>query len=214
LYSIGVRDVKSPVGSLRAARAAETRQRIEEAARRCFAERGYAATTLREVAALAGVAVQTVYAAFGSKSAILRSLRLSVVDDPEADATWRAALEATTLEEAVEAFAHSIRLRWEHGADIVAINSDAARSDPAVRTDVDVAVGARRRGIGLLAARLVHLDPALGAADDIAASLEALTVTDAYAVGTQAYGWSADRYERWPRQAINASLSDAKRHAS
>lgn len=205
-----MRDVKSPAGSLRATRAADTRHRIEEAARHCFADRGYAATTLREIAAEAGVAVQTVYATFGSKAAILRSLRLRVVGDTEADAAWGAALDASTVREAIEAFAHSIRLRWEHGADIVAANTDAARSDPAIRAEVDAAVRVRRTGIAVLAERLVRLEPRLEPAERITAQLEAVTVTDAYAVLTGAHGWSPDDYEAWLARAISDALEDER----
>lgn len=208
-----MRDVKSPAGSLRAARAADTRRRIEEAARQCFADRGYAATTLREVAVEAGVAVQTVYATFGSKAAILRSLRLRVVGDSEADDAWGAALDASMVRVAVEAFAHSIRLRWEHGADIVAANTDAAHSDAAIRAEVDAAVHVRRTGITLLAERLIHLEPRLEPAERVAALLEALTVTDAYAVLTGAHGWSPDDYEAWLTRAISDALEHAARRS-
>jgi AcrR family transcriptional regulator len=211
LYSIRVRNVKSPAGSLRAVRAADTRHRIEEAARRCFAERGYAATTLRAVAAEAGVAVQTVYATFGSKAAILRSLRLRVVGDAQADAAWAAALDAPNLGEAVDAFAHSIRLRWEHGADIVAANTDAARADPSIRAEVDAAVRVRRTGIGLLATTLVRLEPSLEPASRPTAILEALTVPEAYAVLTSAHGWSPDEYEAWLAWCLRDALAAARR---
>jgi AcrR family transcriptional regulator len=207
LYAIDMRDVKSRAGSLRATRAAETRLRIEEAARRCFSERGYAATTLREIAAEAGVAVQTVYATFGSKAAILRSLRGRVVGDTEADAAWAAALEAATVAAAVGAFARSIRLRWEHGADVVAADTDAARTEAAIRAEVEGAIRGRRAGIVRLATSLVGLDPRLGSAERVAATLEALTVTDAYLVLTGANGWTPDEYETWLRRAIADALA-------
>ena len=206
-----MRDVKSPAGSLRAARAADTRHRIEEAARHCFAERGYAATTLREVAAEAGVAVQTVYATFGSKATILRSLRLRVVGDVAADEAWAAALDASTVDAAVAAFAHSIRLRWEHGADIVAANTDAARTDASIRAEVEAVSRVRRVGIGLLAAALARLDPRLEPTERVTAMLEALTVTDAYAVLTGAHAWSPDDYEQWLARAIAHALEEARR---
>jgi len=204
-------DVKSPAGSLRATRAADTRLRIEEAARRCFSDRGYAATTLREIAADAGVAVQTVYATFGSKAAILRSLRVRVIGDTEADDAWGRALDAVTVAAAVDAFARSIRLRWEHGADIVATNTDAARTDATIRAEVDGAVRVRRTGIGLLAAHLTRLDPRLGPPERITAILEALTVTDGYAVLTGPHGWTPDEYETWLRRAIGDALRRARR---
>ena len=59
-----------------------TRRAIVEAARALFLARGYAGTTIDAVAGEAGVAVQTVYAAFGSKAQILKTvLDVAVVGD-------------------------------------------------------------------------------------------------------------------------------------
>jgi AcrR family transcriptional regulator len=146
-----------------------------ESARRCFHSYGYGATTLRQVAEGASVAVQTVYAVFGSKANILRALRLEVIGDPEADAAWALALQAPDNDAAIDAFARSIRLRWEHGADVVAINREASRTDPQVRSEVDVAERIRRTGIGEVAASLIARDASLGSAATLAAQLEALT---------------------------------------
>jgi AcrR family transcriptional regulator len=52
--------------------ARETRLRIIRAARQLFVTRGYGRTTLAEIAREAGVAVETVYAAFGTKATLLR----------------------------------------------------------------------------------------------------------------------------------------------
>jgi AcrR family transcriptional regulator len=51
--------------------AAATRDRIADAARRLFASTGYGTTTMDAIAAEAGVAVRTVYSAFGAKREIL-----------------------------------------------------------------------------------------------------------------------------------------------
>ena len=56
--------------------ALETRRLISEAAGRLFLEGGYAATTMDAIAAEAGVAVSTVYAAFKNKRAVLREIRM------------------------------------------------------------------------------------------------------------------------------------------
>jgi AcrR family transcriptional regulator len=48
-----------------------TRRRIVEAADQLIRERGYAGTTVADVAEAAGVAVQTVYFTFGTKSALV-----------------------------------------------------------------------------------------------------------------------------------------------
>jgi AcrR family transcriptional regulator len=54
--------------------ARETRLRIVHAAHDLFVANGYGRTTLAEIARAAGVAVETVYAAFGNKAALLRQV--------------------------------------------------------------------------------------------------------------------------------------------
>ena len=60
--------------SVRQRRAQQTRERIREAAKQLFLDQGYAATTITEIARVAGVAPQTVYFAFGSKAAVLSAV--------------------------------------------------------------------------------------------------------------------------------------------
>src|SRR5687768_10672498 len=57
---------------LRAQRAAQTRRRIVDVAITAFAARGYAATTMRDLAVRAGVSVDTVHAN-GPKSSLLQA---------------------------------------------------------------------------------------------------------------------------------------------
>ncbi|HEV8297315.1 MAG TPA: helix-turn-helix domain-containing protein [Acidimicrobiales bacterium] len=54
--------------------AATTRRAILDAAQRLFERDGYAATTMDDVAAEAGVALKTVYSGFTTKSGVLRAL--------------------------------------------------------------------------------------------------------------------------------------------
>jgi AcrR family transcriptional regulator len=54
--------------------AAETRLRITHAAHDLFVEKGYGRTTIAEIAMRAGVAIETVYAAFGNKRTLLRQV--------------------------------------------------------------------------------------------------------------------------------------------
>lgn len=62
--------------------AADTRDAVLAAAGRSFAERGWAATGMRNVASDAGVAVETVYANFSSKAdLLLAALDVAVVGD-------------------------------------------------------------------------------------------------------------------------------------
>src|SRR5262244_2945653 len=62
-----------------------TRRAILDAAERLFGVRGYAGTSVGEIAEAAGVALKTVYAVFGTKAEVLRALwhlRLRGDEDP------------------------------------------------------------------------------------------------------------------------------------
>jgi AcrR family transcriptional regulator len=194
-------NVKSPPGSLRAERAAVTRRRIAEAARSLFGSRGYGATTLHDIAVAAEVAVQTVYAVFGSKASILRELRRGLVTDPAADAAFSAAVAASSPPQGLDLFAHSIRLRWETGHDIVAIHVEAASTDATIRDEVEAVLSGRRQGIGRLARSLVTLEPTLDKRQVIAV-IDALTLSEVYAELVVVHGWSADAYETWLASAL------------
>jgi AcrR family transcriptional regulator len=67
-------ETRSYVSPRRRQQADETRRRIADVARRLLGEKGYAETTIAAIAAEAGVALPTVYAAFGSKPGILKAL--------------------------------------------------------------------------------------------------------------------------------------------
>ncbi|HKY76480.1 MAG TPA: helix-turn-helix domain-containing protein, partial [Acidimicrobiia bacterium] len=69
----------------RQAQARETQAHIADAARELFIERGWATTSIRDIAERAGVSVQTIYNAFeGGKAAIFhRVMDIVVVGDDE-----------------------------------------------------------------------------------------------------------------------------------
>ena len=75
---------------LRAGQAQRTRAAVLDAAGTCFLEKGYAATTMKDVAAAAGVSVQTVFG-LGSKASLLLSCvdRAVVGDDEQAPLAQR-----------------------------------------------------------------------------------------------------------------------------
>lgn len=73
------RDVKSRPrraydSARRRAQAAQTRLDVLTAARELFPERGYAGTTINDIATAAGVAVETIYRAFGSKASLFKGV--------------------------------------------------------------------------------------------------------------------------------------------
>ncbi len=183
-----------------------TRRRILAAARLRFSSAGYGATTLQAVADEAGVAVQTVYAVYGSKAGILRALRESLVRQPEAEQLYEAALGAADPDAALVLFARSIRVRWESGADIVRTHAEAAASDPALRAEVLHVLARRRDGIARLTKTLAG---SLADGIDVGhatAIVDALTLPEIYVELTEVAAWSPDAYEAWLGAGLRREL--------
>ena len=70
--------------SYRQEQAQATRDRIRAAARRLFAVEGYRMTSVAAIAAEAGVAERTIYAAFGAKREILSAICEAWLEDAHA----------------------------------------------------------------------------------------------------------------------------------
>jgi AcrR family transcriptional regulator len=71
---VEVKDKRKYSSAVREEQAARTRLRILDAASELFLERGYARTTMKDIAAQADVARDTVHAIFGSKARVLTAL--------------------------------------------------------------------------------------------------------------------------------------------
>jgi AcrR family transcriptional regulator len=197
-------DVK--IRTLRDEHAQLTRRRIAEAARRLFAKGGYSATTLAEIAAEAGVAVQTVYAVYVSKAGIMDALREAVMAQPEARDLYRQAMAAPTAALCLGLFARSIRWRWEQSADVTRIFHDAGAADARIREGLAATLEQRRQGIRALAERLgADLRPGVDVAT-AAAMLDALTLAEVYAELVEVQGWTADAYEVWLAAILSREL--------
>ena len=87
------------VKRIRGTRTKNTQHKIVTAAAELFVTDGYHGTTLEQIAARAGVAVQTVYFHFGNKRSVLkRAVDVAAVGDDESVAM----LDRPWLEEAAE----------------------------------------------------------------------------------------------------------------
>ena len=120
----------------RAARTRATRRRIVDAAAELFIERGYGVTTLEQIAARAGVAVQTVYFHFGNKRTVLKeAVDVAAVGDDEQVALlerpWLAELRAEPdPRRVVELWMVSSTAIYRRIGPIMAVVRDAAVTDP------------------------------------------------------------------------------------
>ena len=190
-------------------RARATRTRITSAARRLFARRGSAATSIEAIAAVAGVAAPTVYATLGSKRAIL----LALLDTMEQEAGV-ARLE-TDLAEAkgdppreLEVLVDFDCRLFEDNLDVLEILRDARAADPRLMS-VWREGGRRRRGgqVRLVrawsAARL--LTPGLRH-QEAADILWAFTGPDVYRLLVVESDWRVPRFRRWLRDSLSSLL--------
>ena len=201
-------DVKSTrryTSAVRAEQAAATRRAVLAAARDLFAERGYAGTSIAAIAARAGVAVDTVYAAAGRKPALLRELvetSISGTDHPvpalQRDYVRRVR-EAVTAREKLESYAAAVA---DIGVRMAPVHRALAE---AAVTDADCAalraeIGARRAAnMRLLAADLRatgELRPDL-TDDEVADVVWSMNSAEYRALLVGERGWTAERFGTW-----------------
>lgn len=189
---------------LRDRREALTLRTILTAARRLFAERGYARTPIRLIAQEAGVVPQTIYAHFGSKAGVLNGL-VDLMDDEAGLPDMVAELEG--LQDPVEMLgllARAARQIGERCGDIVMILSSGAAVDPDIAATR--AEGARRNrlGVEMVMERIRgtghDIDPK---AADIAVALMSDGVRDSLVIDA---GWCHDDYEAWLKHTIGTAL--------
>jgi TetR/AcrR family transcriptional regulator, regulator of cefoperazone and chloramphenicol sensitivity len=197
-----------PAPTWRRRQALETRRHIVRAARHLFVTFGYVGTTVEAIAAEAGVAVATVYKAFGTKAAIARELNDLIDEEAGVPAyTERIALAALPSELIGAAVALNLSLH-EHCADII----EATRSGAAVdATLVEVyAEGTRRHDDGIRSvidrlqaagALRPELDPA-----QAVGLLSTLCSVEAFAELTRRHGWTLKQCETWTVEALCSLL--------
>ena len=112
--------------------ALETKQAIVDAARTLFAERGYFATTVEDIAAEAGVAPATVYSSAGGKQGVLAHILKQWSADPQIQATLDSAASSAGGREIIDTLARAARQMRERWDDTVRIFLTTAPHDSAV----------------------------------------------------------------------------------
>ncbi len=179
--------------------AAATRCAIIEAARRLFAEQGYFATKVDDIAALARVAPATVYTVAGGKHGLLRTLMEIWTTAPIVAATIES-IERMGDPAAILRFLAEIcrRMREDYG-DIMWMMLATAPHDQAVADSLAIATTRYRQAFVPIAQRLVDLG-ALRDGLDIGRAIDILWFYFGYSGLFTLHddnGWSYERAERW-----------------
>jgi AcrR family transcriptional regulator len=186
----------------RALQAEQTRTAILDAGRRLFADRGWTATSMRDLAAEADVSVETVYAAVGAKSAVFRAtLDAAVVGDDEAvplaERPAFLAIARGTLPDRAAAAAALVTDIHRRTIGLQRALREGARSEPALAEVLRTGEENRRTNDadGL---RLVLGRPVQGAELD---AIWAQTSPEVYDALTRR-GWTDDQYAAWVTRLV------------
>ena len=193
----------------RQAQAESTRRDIAAAARRLFVAQGYGAATIQAIAREAGVAVQTVYAAFGTKRAILFAL----LDQMVADADLSRLEEDTRVAEgdprrqlrARVAFASRL---YAGAGDLIRVAQAAAAVEPDLAAMVHEGESRRRRAVAGVV-RAWQRDGALADGVDEREAVDlvwALLGPDVFRLFVTDRGWSRRRLEQWQFDTLERQL--------
>ena len=203
----------------REARARETRQRVLEAATRCFEQWGYAATTVGAVAADAGVAVPTVEARFGSKARLLKAaIDVAIVGDdlevPVLERPWAEQAEMTaTARELLILVASVLAPAQARSAGLVLAVFEGAATNADLATVADEMVAQRRGTATWIVSAVASRAPLR---DEVSLAIDSLwTLMDPalFERLVRWLGWSLEEYQDWfGRTAERLLVSDP--HAS
>jgi AcrR family transcriptional regulator len=199
--------------SVRRRQAEDTRTRILEAARHVLERRGYAGATMDAIAGEAGVAVQTVYAVFGSKTGIVLDLIDRATFGPEYEQLVQRALAEPESEQRLRFAAKIARSIYDAQSPILDLLQGASVVAPAVarlqkerehtRYERQESVIAFLENAGRLRTGLKR-----ESARDI---LWTLTGREPYRMLVRERGWSSQDYEDWVAGMLIAALLEKKR---
>src|SRR6266699_776842 len=215
-------EVKRPYQSiLRGAQAQSTRGAVIAAAARLFTERGYAATSIEEIAAAAGVSRATVFTSVGGKAKLLKTaLDVAIVGDDEP-----IALPERPRSKAIRAEPDPRKYLALYAELVTEIDGRLAGIHEAVRGAAGVDADARalweshlaqhRQGAANVIGDLTRkggirpgLDP------DLAADIVWLLGPGAYYMLVHRRGWSPKRFQGWLAETFISQLLPAETRSS
>jgi AcrR family transcriptional regulator len=202
--------------SVREEQARRTRRAILDAARLLFTEQGYAATTIAQIAARADVAVDTVYAAAGTKAVLTRLLMETAISGtdqavpPEERDYVRRIRAAATAREKIRIYAFAVTEVNSRLAPLHLVLRDAAAQAPELG-ELWTEIATRRAGnMRLFAQDLAatgELRPGLDV-DEVADVVWSLNSGEYYTLLVRERGWPPARLAAWLADAWSRLFLD------
>jgi AcrR family transcriptional regulator len=198
----------------RQAQARETRRQIVEAAHRLFFISGYSGTTIESIAQEAGVATETVYAAFGNKLSILTKLiDVSVVGDDEPVPLMerpniRANAQMTDPRKLIETFSNDIYNIMQRMSPIFMLLRTAGKSEPEIATLLNRLLKERLDGMNFFVNQLARLGPlrdGLGI-EKAAETVWTISSGEVFHLLTIDRNWTREQYVEWLADTLSHLL--------
>lgn len=187
--------------------AAQTRALVLAAATSLFADRGWSSTGMRDIAKEASVAVETVYASFGSKTELLlASIDVGVVGDAEpvplSQRPEFAAIGVGSVTDRIGAAAQLVSGINQRTWGLRRALNEAAGSEPQLAAKLHELENRRRenirQGVEMVLGQPVD--------DDVLDGLWVVMGADVYHLLTQIGERSVEDYERWLATTVGRLL--------
>jgi len=198
----------------RRAQARATRERILETARTLFVARGYAAVSVADIAAAAGVSVPTVFAGFRSKANLLKeATETALVGDADPvplhdRPAMRHVVQGSTARDVLHRLAALIAEGGPRVAPVYGVLHAAADADPEIARLAATLDAQRLEGATRLAQvvldRLGDTDPDRLA--EVRDTIWTLNSPLLFGLLVTQRGWSPERYGAWVARALTALL--------
>ena len=189
----------------RAEAAAGTQQAILAAARRLFAEKGYAATTIGDIAQAARVAPATIYTSVGGKQRLLEELARTSAADDTLGGFVESLRHTHDPHEVLRLAVAATRYSAERNADLFAIIRVNAPFDETVAAIAAESDRWFRSSARKVAARLRDLRVLRGSLAEGEDAVTYFLGHDSWHRAITDFGWSYGKAEKW----FTARLAEA-----
>ena len=188
-----------------------TRRRVIAAAQRLFVAKGYADTTMGDIARTAGVALQSLYKAASSKAELLQLVVDAVVagDDEEVMMSDRpsftAIAENADPERQVRMMAALIASIQERSAPVQSVFRQAAAVDDTIAASLDRELRRRHESFAVIV-RMIPEDRLRHPVEESTDTAWAIGSSEVYQLLRIRRGWDADHYQEWLSRTLVEQL--------
>ncbi len=200
----------------RRAQADATRREVIDAAGRLFSAQGYAATTIDQIAAAAGVSRETIFKAFSTKRQLLRlwvEREVAGPDEPvpiHQQAWMREVRSARQQRQQLEVAVAAARRIHDRAAAGLEVMRAAAHADPEIAALWDEACRSRRRDVTAVTDQLVATGPTNPDLNpnEVVDVVYTFTSPELYDLFVRQCDWPPERFERWLVDALQRLAFD------